>query len=182
MDRPIVGAVDERRGRGAQGAAKSRQAALEAARRAVELDPADAEGYAALGVALGALGNLVAAERAFAKALELNSNHPGVLAAYAAWASTFGRPEEGAAAADRLLRLDPGYPAWGAGSIGYRLSHGGQVRRGPAGADQRPEAIRSPEIWWARRSRWPPSDGRQRPAPPVLRPWRGFPTSRARSL
>ena len=49
-------------------AAESRQAALEAARRAVELDPADAEGYAALGVALGALGKPSRRSRAFAKA------------------------------------------------------------------------------------------------------------------
>ena len=107
-----------------------RRAALSAASRAVELDPADAEAHAALGVALGATGDLAPAERAFARALELNANNPSVLAAYAAWASNFGRPEEGAAAADRLLQLDPTYPAWAAGSIGYAYLMAGRFAAG----------------------------------------------------
>ena len=123
----------------------SRQGALDAARRAVELDPADAEGHAALGVALGAAGDLAAAEPAFTKALALNANNPSVLAAYAAWASNLGRPEEGAAAADRLLRLDPSYPAWAAGSIGYGYLMAGRFQDALRALASVPEVSRSEE-------------------------------------
>jgi TolB-like protein/class 3 adenylate cyclase/Tfp pilus assembly protein PilF len=124
-------------------AAKARAAALDAARRAVELDPADSEGHAALGVALGALGDLAGAEPEFEEALRLNPNHPGVLAAFAGWASNFGRPEDGAAAADRLVRLDPSYPAWAAGGISYAYLMAGRFADALRALSRIPEAARS---------------------------------------
>jgi tetratricopeptide (TPR) repeat protein len=45
---------------------------------------------------------------------------------YAAWASTFGEPEKGAQTADRLIRLDPAYPAWAAGGFGYAFFMAGR--------------------------------------------------------
>ena len=124
---------------------KARSAALEAARRAVELDPADAEGYAALAVALGTRGDLAAAEPTFDNALRLNRNHPGVLAAYATWASSFGRAEDGADAADRLVRLDPGYPAWAADSIAFAYQMVGRYEDALHALSRVPEGVRSRE-------------------------------------
>jgi TolB-like protein/class 3 adenylate cyclase len=118
-----------------------RLAALDAGRRSVQLDPADAEGHAALGVALGALGDLAAAEPAFQEALQLNPNHAGVLAAYAAWASNLGDPEAGAEAADRLVRLDPSYPGWAAGGIGYAYLMAGRFEDALGALARVPEVL-----------------------------------------
>ena len=119
-----------------------RAEALEAARRAVQLDPTDAEGHAALGSALGALGHLAQAEAAFDEALHLNPNHSGVLAAYASWASSFGKAEAGAAAAERLIRLDPNYPAWAAGGISYAFLLTGRFEEALRALERLPDEVR----------------------------------------
>ena len=92
-------------------------AALEAARRAVELDPADAYAQAALGDALGHQGLFPQAEAAFDRALELNPGSADILTFYSGWAMSFGHAEAGARAADQARRLNPGYPPWAA--LGY---------------------------------------------------------------
>ena len=60
----------------------------------------------------GLAGDLSAAEAEFEKALALNPNSADVLTFYSAWASSFGKPEQGVAAAERAMRLDPSYPPW----------------------------------------------------------------------
>jgi class 3 adenylate cyclase/TolB-like protein len=132
---------------GEQNGAQSRREALVSARRALQLDPADAEAHAALGVALGALGDPAGAEPAFDEALLLNPHHPGVLAPFAAWASTFGRAEEGATAADRLVRLDPTYPVWAAGSIGYAYLMVGRLKDALEALGRIPPELRSRDQW-----------------------------------
>ena len=86
--------------------------AMAAAHRAVDLDPFDADARAALAERLGLAGDLSAAEAEFEKALALNPNSADVLTFYAAWASSFGKAEQGVAAAERAMRLDPSYPPW----------------------------------------------------------------------
>ena len=86
------------------------QRSIESARRAVALDPRDGEAAAALGVALGEQGSLAESEAMFDRALALNLSSSEILTAYASWASTFGKPEEGVAAARRALELNPNMP------------------------------------------------------------------------
>ncbi|MFO1075970.1 MAG: adenylate/guanylate cyclase domain-containing protein, partial [Geminicoccaceae bacterium] len=81
-------------------------------RRAVELDPMDAEARAGLGFALAHDGDMAQAEAEFQEALRLNPNSADVLARYALWQSTFGKPDEGAVMAERAIRLNPAAPPW----------------------------------------------------------------------
>ena len=83
-----------------------------AMRRAVELDPLDADAHAGLAFAAGFGGDLKQAEVEFEKALNLNPNSADVLTRYAYWASAFGKAEEGAEMAERAVRLDPNAPPW----------------------------------------------------------------------
>jgi tetratricopeptide (TPR) repeat protein len=85
---------------------------LDAARRAVELDPADAEAHAALANMLGTTGDLARAEAEHDKALSLNASSADILNIYAAWASSYGKPEKGVEAAQRAMRLNPNMPAY----------------------------------------------------------------------
>ena len=90
----------------------SNRAAVEAAERAVALDPNDAEAHAVLGHLLGFRGEFDRAKAQFDLALRLNPGSAGILTYYLRWASTFGEPERGAAMADRAIRLNPNYQPW----------------------------------------------------------------------
>jgi tetratricopeptide (TPR) repeat protein len=83
--------------------------AKEAAERAIEIDPMDADAHRALAEVLATLGEFTRAQAEFETALRLNPGHASILANYASWASTFGDPKLGADAADRAIRLDPNY-------------------------------------------------------------------------
>lgn len=85
---------------------------LDAERRAVELDPLDADAHAGFAMALALGGDLKQGEAEFDKALGLNPNSADVLTRFAYWAVSFGRAGEGAEAATRAVRLDPGAPPW----------------------------------------------------------------------
>ncbi|MFO0992313.1 MAG: adenylate/guanylate cyclase domain-containing protein [Hyphomicrobiales bacterium] len=84
---------------------------LEYVRRAVELDPMDAEAHAALAFALGNDGDLSHAQPEFETALRLNPNSADVLTRYAVWASAFGKAQEGGEMAERAYRLNPDPPS-----------------------------------------------------------------------
>ena len=81
--------------------------AWEAAERAGALDPSDAEAHAVMGNAYGVDGDFVRAEAEFDEALRLNPGSAELLTFYAGWASGFDKPERGAEAADRAIRLNP---------------------------------------------------------------------------
>jgi TolB-like protein/class 3 adenylate cyclase/Tfp pilus assembly protein PilF len=83
--------------------------AKEAAERAIEIDPMDADAHRALAEALCTVGELTRAQAEFETALRLNPGHAYILANYASWAGTLGHPKLGADAADRAIRLDPNY-------------------------------------------------------------------------
>jgi TolB-like protein len=98
-----------------------RQAALDAAQRAVRLDPANAHAHDVLGYVLGNLGNFPQAAAEYDTALRLNPGSVEILTHYAGWAVAFGEAERGAEAADRATRLNPNYPVW-AGNF-YRQTY-----------------------------------------------------------
>ena len=101
--------------------------AKEAAERAVALDPRDAEAHRALGEVLVTLGDFPRAEAEFEEALRLNPGSADILANYAAWAGTFGKPERGAEAADRAIRLNPNHWLGSANRFRVRLLRGRAV-------------------------------------------------------
>ena len=71
------------------------ETAVDAGRRAVQLDPADAYAHAAFGEALGTVGDLAQAEVEYNKALDLNPSSADILTFYSGWAMSFGKPEAG---------------------------------------------------------------------------------------
>ena len=79
----------------------------------------DAHAHETLGEAYGNLGDLTRAEAEFERALEINPSSANILAQYASWASGFGKPEAGVAAADRAIRLNPHLPPKINGALAY---------------------------------------------------------------
>lgn len=128
-----------------------RQAAMDAARRAVELDPADAEAHAALATMIGAKGDLAGAEVEFDRALDLNPNSVDILTSYADWANAFGKGERGAEAADRALRLNPNVPPWALGAYRYAYFMAGRVEDALRMQERKPRENyrRQDHIWRA---------------------------------
>ena len=93
--------------------------ALEAAKRAIEIDPMDAGAHAVLGNLLAVDGDFARGKAEFETAIRLNPGSADILAIYAGWASTFGEPEKGAELADRVIRMNPNYPPAQSGSLAY---------------------------------------------------------------
>ncbi|QRM27739.1 adenylate/guanylate cyclase domain-containing protein [Microvirga sp. VF16] len=106
----------------------SREAALSAARRAVQLDASDAEAHSVLGHVLGTKGEFDQAKAAFETALRLNPSSFSILVYYVGWASTFGEPERGALLADRAIRLNPSYRPWASGFLRYAYFMAGRYK------------------------------------------------------
>ena len=106
--------------------ATARRAAREAAERAVALDPSDAEAHAAMGDAFGQAGDFVRAEAEYEESLRLNPGSAEILTFYAGWASSFGKPERGAEAADRAIRLNPHHLPWHASQFSYAYFNAGR--------------------------------------------------------
>lgn len=96
-----------------------RELASQAAQKAVSLDPADAEAHMTLGMAKVFTGDLQAAEAEFNLALDLNPSSAEILSWYAGNASSFNKPKEGAAAAERAMRLNPTVPVWAVTVLKY---------------------------------------------------------------
>jgi len=84
--------------------------ALDAARRAVEIDPMDAGAHAALGVQIGYDGDFERGKAELETALRLNPGSADILALAAGWSSTFGDPARGSELADQAIRINPNYP------------------------------------------------------------------------
>jgi TolB-like protein/class 3 adenylate cyclase/Tfp pilus assembly protein PilF len=114
------------------------KAQADAARRAVELDPADAEAHAALAYVHGTAGDLPRVEAELDKALSLNPNSADILTFYAGWASSFGKAEEGMTAAERAMRLNPNMPAWALNSFRYAYFMVGRYEDALRMQDRRP--------------------------------------------
>ena len=86
------------------------------ARKAIEIDPYDAEGHAALGDKLVWWGDFAQGAVEVERALELNPSSADIMALSAGTMSHLGRPEQGAAQCDKAYRLNsappPFYPAF----------------------------------------------------------------------
>ncbi|MEM6636196.1 MAG: winged helix-turn-helix domain-containing protein [Pseudomonadota bacterium] len=94
-------------------------AAWEAAKKAVALDPGDAEAHAAYAMMLADQGELAAAKASFDEALSISPNGFEIMAFYASWAGSLGEPELGAELAERAIELNPDYPDWTAGPFSW---------------------------------------------------------------
>jgi TolB-like protein/class 3 adenylate cyclase/cytochrome c-type biogenesis protein CcmH/NrfG len=103
--------------------AENRRLGREAAQRAVQLDPRDANARAALAWQLGTNGDSVKSEIEFERALELNPNSADILTYYAGFAGYFDDSQEGrnkaVELAERAIRLNPNGPLWAYGI--YRI-------------------------------------------------------------
>jgi class 3 adenylate cyclase/TolB-like protein len=86
------------------------------ARKAIEIDPYDAEGHAALGDKLVWWGDFAQGAVEVERALELNPSSADIMALSAGAMPQLGRPEQGAAQCDKAYRLNsappPFYPAF----------------------------------------------------------------------
>lgn len=99
--------------------APAHQAAIDAAERAVALDPNDADARGALGEMLARQGKFDRAKAELETALRLNPGSFSVLTYYLSWASAFGEPARGADLADRAVKLNPNYQPWASGGLRY---------------------------------------------------------------
>jgi TolB-like protein/DNA-binding SARP family transcriptional activator len=82
------------------------------ARRAVELDPSLADGYALLGLTLELRGELVQAEDLYQRAMALDPANPDVLHFYSRLLAEVGRLKESLAMRQQLQALDPFVPVY----------------------------------------------------------------------
>jgi TolB-like protein/tetratricopeptide (TPR) repeat protein len=114
----LAWAYDQSTGYGAD-YATAHPLSLEAARRAVEVDPMDAGAHAVLGTLVAVEGDYAQGKAEFETALRLNPGSADILAIYAGWASTFGDPEQGGEFADEAIRLNPDYPVAQTGFLSY---------------------------------------------------------------
>lgn len=94
------------------GAVELFQQMLVYASKAVALDPMDADAHAALGYAMTVTGDWKQGEANLDEALRLTPNAFDVLIFHACLKHAYGKMEEGAAAADRALAINPAYPKW----------------------------------------------------------------------
>ena len=141
-------------------------------RRAVELDPMDAEAHAGLGFALAHDGDLKQAEAEFVEALRLNPNSADVLTRYAFWASSFGKPDEGAAMAELAIRLKPNAPPWAIGSFAARSSWPDKTSRRCRSISDCPRKCSLTQTTSRRRKSWRRQAGRPKLERRSPRRWR----------
>ena len=117
--------------------------ALEAARRAVEVDPMDAAAHAVLGIQIAYDGDFARAKAELDTALRLNPGSANILATYAGWSSTLGDPERGAELADQAIRLNPNYPTAMTGSFVFAYFMAGRYEDALRIIDKQPVESRT---------------------------------------
>ncbi len=92
------------------GAAELLQQMVNYSRKAVALDPMDADAHAALGYSLTLTGDPKQGEVHLDEALRLTPNAFDILIYHACMDHAFGKADKGAEAADRALAINPAYP------------------------------------------------------------------------
>ena len=85
---------------------------MEAARKAVELDPADSVAYSRLGTLQMNLREFNDAGRSFRKAISLNPNDSQAFALFGVYLTAIGEPEQGIEQFNKAMRLNPFEPKW----------------------------------------------------------------------
>ena len=83
------------------------------ARKAVSIDPTDADAHAALGYSLTLTGDPKQGEAHLDEALRLTPNAFDILIFHACLDHAYGKKDLGAEAADRALAINPAYPNYG---------------------------------------------------------------------
>jgi tetratricopeptide (TPR) repeat protein len=127
--------------------AVARQGQAEAGRRALELDPTDAEAHAVMAEVHGARGEFALGAAEYARAFGLNPSSAQILMLYTGWASSFGQAEEGARAANRAARINPNYPVWAASRFIYAYLMAGRPEDALRVAERIPaESLRTRDL------------------------------------
>ena len=106
--------------------AQSLEYAVQAAQAALELDSSDAEAHWVMADLHNSKGQDEKAMAEFNKALALNPNNADVLMDWGWNLSLWGRAEEGIAAIEKAMRLNPQHPEWyerGLGVATYTARH-----------------------------------------------------------
>jgi len=85
---------------------------LEAARHAVELDPANASAHEYVAMAYSAMGELDAARESFERALTLNPSKPDFYVHYGTYFIRLGEWERGVELVQQGIELSPSPPGW----------------------------------------------------------------------
>jgi adenylate cyclase len=86
--------------------------AVEAANKAIMLDPELADGYYSLALALEEQGNLTKADDLYRQALALNEHDPDVLHLYSRLLAKVGYLDQAWSMRERLLKVDPFVPVY----------------------------------------------------------------------
>jgi TolB-like protein/Tfp pilus assembly protein PilF len=94
------------------GAAELMQQMVSYARKAVTLDPVDADAHAALGYSLTLTGDPKRGEFHLDEALRLTPNAFDVLIFHACLSHAYGKADRGAEAAERAIAINPAFPNW----------------------------------------------------------------------
>ena len=84
----------------------------EAARKSVELDPADSGGYSRLGTIQLNRREFNDSGRSFRKAISLNPNDSQAFALFGVYLTAIGEPEQGIEQFNKAMRLNPFEPKW----------------------------------------------------------------------
>jgi class 3 adenylate cyclase/TolB-like protein len=117
------------------------------ARKAIEIDPYDAEGHVALGDKLVWWGDFAQGAAEVERAMELNPSSADIIAVSAGTMSYLGRPEQGAALCDKAYRLNSAPPIWYPG-LCYENYFFTKRYRESAEATKRYEAWGRPHKLW----------------------------------
>jgi TolB-like protein len=104
--------------------ARSKQ--IEAAKKAVQLDPNDGKTHLALGITYAYLGKLEQAAAEIARAETLAPSDADVLLIIAWTIPAFGETERAVSLAERALKLNPHYPDWYNQGLSYVFFFGEQ--------------------------------------------------------
>ena len=144
---------------------RNRELAIEAAERAVALDPSDPEAHVVHGSSFGIRDDFVRAQAEYETALRMAPNSADILTTYIGWASSFGDAERGAELVERAIRLDPNHQRIGPTGCSPSPISWPAVTRGGGNVlrEGRHRALRSLELGGARggvgRARTPPGRG-----------------------
>ncbi len=130
----------------------NRALAEAAAKRALALDPGDAEAHVVEAMSLSRRGDHARAKVEFDKALRLAPNAAEILTFYAAFASNFGEAARGAEMADRARLLDPDFPIWKAKFYSYTYFVAERYDDALAMIDRLTPETYSPRTWAMRAS------------------------------
>ena len=113
---------------GVENVKSSKKAAMDAAKRAVALDPSDAEAHSVLGSGFAERGEFALAKASFDTSLRLAPNAFEILTFYAGWAAALGEADRGVEMADKAVRLNPNYPTWSAQIFGWTYFVAGRYK------------------------------------------------------